>query len=166
MDNPLKEKIAKLEEELAEACKSATDKDQELKQLRTQVERVQADTETCLAASWESERMRAELETLRRLEQLRAEHQHALYEEKERSAREQERMENWIRDLKDGFQQEKRLLESQVSKPEASRVGSGRPSRSISPVHPSLAGSLPAVDTPGTGGADVPTVTLARAGDT
>ena len=84
---------------------------------KQRTERVQRDTTErlrLLEQQLESERVQAELFHLRALEKLRAEHQSAIQREKDAVDEERKQMSAWIKDVKDGCNKEKKLLEERV----------------------------------------------------
>ena len=128
-DPQLEERLAQLEAELSQARHSLAQKDFELDRLRGQVEeatlaadgaqreterRTQA-LEERLATEAESSRLRAELEKLRALEDLRDDHQRTL-------ERERKLMDDWMQDVKERFRVEKQHLEERISTLEADRL--------------------------------------------
>lgn len=115
LEPTLQEQVATLTEELAKVRQLVLDKDEELKRLRGQVDTIEADTEARLSTTWESKRLRLEVDMLRKQELLRSEHQTALDREIERSSQ-------WVSDLKEGFRWEKRVLEERISESEIGKA--------------------------------------------
>ena len=121
-----------LEKELVEARRSIEAKDEEVRDLRSQLEEAESKAEgaqqeaqekelACrtLEQQLETERLQAEVKLLRALESLRDEHQKAIQREKDAMDEERKRMAEWIRDVKDGWEQDKRRWETTLAEKEA-----------------------------------------------
>ena len=124
MADQLKEKLAQLEAELAGTKKALQDKDLELEQLREQAAEAtsnaqaelkeQSEEVSALRQELENSHLRAEVEKMRALENLREEHKKELVREKEQVDFEPKRAEEWVSDLKESFNQERIQLEECV----------------------------------------------------
>ena len=128
MEDQLKEKLAQLEAELAGAKTALEAKDHELEQLREKAAEatsnaldIQAELKeqsqevSALKQELENSHLRAEVDKMHALESLREEHRKELVREKEQVDFERKRAEEWVRDLKDSFNREKKQLEERVS---------------------------------------------------
>ena len=139
-EQQLEDSLAQLEAELSRARHSLAQKDVELDELRSQMEdatreadeaqreaeqRSQA-LEERLTRETESSILRAEVEKLRALEELREEHRRAM-------ERERKLMDDWMQDVKERFRVEKQHLEERISELEAARPRA--PSASGSSTH-------------------------------
>ena len=120
----LADKVRSLEAELAEVRETIVSKDEELDNLRSQLNEAKAESDRAhhkaaetvrvLEQQLESERVQAELTHLRALESLRAEHQLAIQREKDAMDEERKRMSVWVQDVKDSCDKEKKHLEERV----------------------------------------------------
>ena len=118
----LKARVQELEAELA-ALRTA--KDDEVQRLQDAVSAGQTALQeerahsTTLAKDVRDAEVMAELERHRALDALRREHEHALERERQLVAEEKRRAEQWISDIKKGFQVERRNLLEQIERLEA-----------------------------------------------
>lgn len=118
----LKARVQELESELA-ALRTA--KDDEVRRLQDAVSAGQAALQeerahsTALARDVRDAEATAELERHRALDALRREHGHALERERQLVAEEKRRAEQWISDLKRGFQVERQSLLEKIARLEA-----------------------------------------------
>ena len=128
MEGQLKEKLAQLEAELAGAKTALQAKDHEIEQLREKAEEAtsnalaiqtelkeQSQEVSALKQELENSRLRAEVDKMHALENLREEHRKDLVREKEQVDFERKRAEEWVHDLRDSFNREKTQLEERVS---------------------------------------------------
>ena len=136
----LEDRLAQLEVELSQARHSLEERDTELTRLRSEVEQATLEAqrvaeqrsqalEERLVKEAESSLLRAEVEKLRSLEELREEHQRA-------TERERKLMDDWMRDVKERFKVEKQHLEERISVLEATKLRAPSGSEaSGSPTH-------------------------------
>ena len=118
----LKARVQELKAELAALRTAKSDEIQRLRdavsagQTALQEERAHS---TALAKDVRDAEVTAELERHRALDALRREHEHALERERQLVAEEKRRAEQWIGDVKKGFQVERRSLLEQIARLEA-----------------------------------------------
>ena len=129
-EQQLEDRVAQLEAKLSRARHSLAQKDVELDGLRNQMEDATREADEAqreaeqrsraleerLTRETESSILRAEVEKLRALEELREEHR--------RSERKRKLMDDWMQDVKERFRVEKQHLEERS-------VGGGKTARSI-----------------------------------
>ena len=114
MADQLKERLLQLEAELAGAKTALQAKDNELEQLREQAEEAtsnawdhqaelkeQSKEVSALRQELENSHLRAEVDMMRALENLRKEHRKEIVREKEQVDFERKRADEWVRDLKE-----------------------------------------------------------------
>ena len=118
-DTQLEERLAQLEAELSLATRSLAQKDVELDRLHSQVEEATREAqreaeqrsqalEERLSRETESSILRAEVEKLRALEELREKHKRVM-------DRERKLMDDWMQDIKEQFRVEKQHFEERIS---------------------------------------------------